>query len=93
MLAEPTPFPCTGSIGFLAKTAEPARILQRCGDGTLLIERQRRTPWGGFERMEGATANRRVAIHEIFAEPDVAIHGSKKAANKARRSRAAGGRS
>lgn len=92
MLATETPFPHTGSIGFIAKTAEPAKILQACSDGTMLVQRLRRAPGGGLIALPGATANRRVDASDLFADVDTAMHGSKEAATKARRRRAAGGR-
>lgn len=90
MLQIPTPFPQVGSIGFLAGTAEPARILQRNGDGTLLVERRLRLPSGDTAPLTGASANRTVAAADLFEAPEVAIHGSQAKADKARRSRAAG---
>lgn len=37
MLSTPAPYPFPGSQAFLVRTAEPCRILQRRGDGRLLI--------------------------------------------------------
>ena len=47
MLAHETEFPQIGSLGYLATTAEPARILQRNADGSMLVERRQRAPGGG----------------------------------------------
>lgn len=92
MLSETCPFPAPGSIGFLAGTAEPARILQICADGTVLVERRRRTPDGGTAPLDGASANRRIDANQIFASPEVALFGSARKARAARRGLVAGGR-
>lgn len=92
MLQAETKFPHVGSLGFLAKTAEPARIIRSNADGTLLVERRRRLPGGGTVPLLGASANRTIAASSIFANPEIAIHGSAKKARQAQRRRAAGGK-
>ncbi len=92
MLQHETEFPQVGSLGYLATTAEPARILQRNADGSILVERRQRAPGGGTSPLTGAAANRRVDAGDIFPDVDTAMFGSAEAASKARRSKAAGGR-
>lgn len=92
MLSHETEFPAVGSTGYLAGTAKPARILQRCGDGTFLVERRQRVPGGGTAPIPGAAGNRRVEEGELFATLDAAMFGNASAARRARRSRYAGGR-
>lgn len=85
MLDTPAPFPHVGSICYRRHTAEPALILRHNADRTVLLERRRATPWGGLQRIEGASANCTVPLADIFPDKFTAIFGSVKKAQRARR--------
>lgn len=85
MLQTPAPFPHPGAIAFRAGTAEPARILRRNDDGTVLIERRERTPDGGNRPIIGCSANTTVPLADLFADPLDAAGIARRAPRRSRR--------
>lgn len=83
MLHTDADFPNPGSTAYLKHTAAKVRIVQNLADGWLLVSLL-------DHRTQGASGNRRVKTDEIFPDRFTAMHGSIRAAQRARRSRAAG---
>lgn len=105
MLNSEAPFPHPGSPAFLRGSAQPVRIIQHDADGeTVLVQKLQRKRGGGmhsssasgsadkYAPLTGATANCRVKRADLFEDTESAAHGSIAKAQRARRSRAAGGR-
>lgn len=75
-------FPHVGALCFRRGTAEPAVILRRNADDTVLLQRRRTLPSGATVPLEGASANTTVPLAEVFADRLAAIGLPRRAARQ-----------
>lgn len=89
MLHTTAEFPHPGSIAYLRGDARKVRIIQHIAGeqpASVLVALV-----GGHGRHTfNVSANQTVLLQDIFPDPEVALHGSYKAALRAKRARAAG---